>query len=95
MTTDHATCTMHHAERPTFAARVSKVVARLWRAFGNRRAFQRLGEMSDAELADIGLTRADLLEVSDPRFGYDPTARLGAVTRERIRRMDALARQVR
>ena len=91
-TTHHATCTLH--ERPALAARASKVVARLWRAFRNRRAFQRLGEMSDAELADIGLTRADLRIAADPRFGDDPTARLGAVAQERIRLTEALARQV-
>ena len=93
-TTDHAHCTVRQDERPAFAARASEIVARLWRAFRNRRAFQRLGEMSDAELADIGLTRADLRIASDPRIGQDPTARLGAVAMERIERTEALARQV-
>jgi uncharacterized protein YjiS (DUF1127 family) len=91
-TTDH--CTTHHAERPALPARMAKLVSNLWRAFRNRGAFQRLGEMSDAELADVGLTRADLRTASDPRFGPDPTARLGAMAGERIRQMEALARQV-
>ena len=91
-TMDH--CTAHQAEPRAFAARARKVVSSLWRAFRNRRAFERLGEMSDAELADVGLTRADLLSASDPRFGDDPTARLGALAGERIREMEMLSRQV-
>ena len=50
--------------------------------------------MSDAALADIGLTRADLGPASDLRFGEDPTVRLGIVAAERIRRTEALARQI-
>ena len=91
-TIDH--CTAQHAEPRAFPARAANVASSLWRVFRNRRAFQRLGEMSDAELADVGLTRADLRSVSDPRFGEDPTARLGELAGERIRQMEALARQV-
>jgi uncharacterized protein YjiS (DUF1127 family) len=93
-TMDHATCTAQHAQAPALLGRAATAVSSLWRAFRNRRALRRLDEMSDAALADIGLTRADLGPASDRRFGEDPTVRLGIVAAERIRRTEALARQV-
>lgn len=50
-------------------------------------AFYRLGEMSDAELADIGLTRADLHVAIDGAFGTDPTVKLRAIASDRIERI--------
>jgi len=82
------------AARPGFPARAANVVSNLWRAFRNRRAFYKLGEMSDVQLADIGLTRSDLSVAIDLPYGYDPTAHLGAMARERIVEQEAMARQV-
>ncbi|RVB16354.1 DUF1127 domain-containing protein, partial [Mesorhizobium sp. M7A.F.Ca.CA.004.05.1.1] len=57
MTTfDFATETSRITSRPAVATRVANTVSNIYRAWKNRRAFYRLGEMSDAELADIGLT---------------------------------------
>jgi hypothetical protein len=50
--------------------------------------------MSDAELADIGLTRSDLNVAIDLPFGRDPTAHLGSVAEARLREIEAMARQV-
>ena len=89
-TCDHATETMHQA-RPVFAARVVNTVANFLRAWKNRRAFYQLGEMSDSELADIGLTRSDLNVAIDLPFGSDPTAHLRPLADARIRRTDLKA----
>lgn len=93
-TLDHATDGLHAATRPAFVARVVNAAANAFRAMKNRRAFYRLGEMSDAELADIGLTRSDLHVVVDLPMGEDPTAHLGAIASDRIRRMENIVRMV-
>ena len=69
---------------PAAAMRVARAVAGLYRAWQNRRAFYRLGELSDVELADIGLTRSDLHVAVDAPFGSDPTVRLRAITEKRF-----------
>jgi uncharacterized protein YjiS (DUF1127 family) len=66
------------------AARLTRIVADLYRTWKNRRAFYRLGELSDAELADIGLTRADLHVVVASPFGSDPTVRLRELAEGRV-----------
>lgn len=80
--------------RPSFAIRAVNVVANWYRAWRNRRDFYRLGEMSDMELADIGLTRADLHVAIDLPFGSDPTVKLRAITDGRLRSVEDLARSV-
>ena len=50
--------------------------------------------MSDAELSDIGLTRADLHVAIGLPFGIDPTARLGAIVRVRTDCVEDIARRV-
>jgi uncharacterized protein YjiS (DUF1127 family) len=86
--------TMHAETRPVFSARVVNAVSNFFRAWKNRRAIYHLGEMSDAELADIGLTRSDLNVVVDLPFGTDPTAHLGSVADARIRRIEDIDRRV-
>lgn len=73
---EFATETMRSAPRPRFSARVINAVSSIYRAWKNRRAFYRLGDMTDAELSDIGLTRADLHVALVSPLGLDPTARL-------------------
>jgi uncharacterized protein YjiS (DUF1127 family) len=51
----------------------------IYRAWANRRALYRLGEMNDIELADIGLSRSDLFAARTVPAHMDPTARLGAL----------------
>jgi len=80
--------------RPAVATRALDALANTYRAWKNRRAFYRLGEMSDAELADIGLTRADLHVAIDIPFGSDPTAKLRAIAVERADTIEDLARKV-
>ena len=80
---------------PAVVARVANAATGFFRAWKNRRAFYRLGEMSDAELADIGLTRTDLsVAVSGIPFGSDPTARLGAIRESRLDTIEDIARRV-
>ena len=90
-TCDQTTETLHAATRPAVAARVMNAVANFLRAWKNRRAFYHLGEMSDTELADIGLTRSDLNVAIDLPFGSDPTAHLGTMADARFRRIDPRA----
>ena len=78
----------HYSLAPRFArsnviVRGGQALLNAYRAFKNRRVY-RLGELSDAELADIGLTRADLhVAVASP-FAVDPTASLGVIVRRRM-----------
>ncbi|TIT59362.1 MAG: DUF1127 domain-containing protein, partial [Mesorhizobium sp.] len=83
-TIDFATETSRITSRPSVAARVVNTAFNIYRAWKNRRAFYRLGEMSDAELADIGLTRADLHVAIDVPFGRDPTAILREIASDRV-----------
>ena len=72
-----------HAARPATnpVSRIVGAVSNFLRAWKNRREFYHLGQMSDAELADIGLTRSDLSVVVDLPLGSDPTAHLGRAVR--------------
>lgn len=79
--------------RPALA-RAAQVLATAYRAWKNRREIYRLGEMSDFELADIGLTRSDLhVAISSP-FGTDPTTLLRNRVRERVLGLEEAARRV-
>jgi uncharacterized protein YjiS (DUF1127 family) len=91
---EFATETSRITTRPAVATRALNAVAATYRAWKNRRAFYRLGEMSDTELADIGLTRADLHVAIDVPFGRDPTAKLRAIAGERADTIEDLARRV-
>ena len=71
-----------------FLARTIGRVAQVVKAWRNRREFYRLGEMTDAELADIGLTRADLSVVVGLPLSVDPTAQLGVIANARIRSIE-------
>ena len=93
-TLTRASETMHAGTRPAFSTRVVNAVSDFLRAWKNRRAVYHLGEMSDTELADIGLTRSDLNVVVDLPFGTDPTAHLGSMADARVRRIEDMARRV-
>lgn len=69
--------------RESIATRAFDGAASLFRMWQNRRAFYRLGELTDVELADIGLTRADLHVAIDVPFGSDPTVRLRTLASQR------------
>jgi uncharacterized protein YjiS (DUF1127 family) len=87
-------CTETHASRPLAQNLVSIAtgkVAKLFRAVRNRREMYHLGQMSDVELADIGLRRGDLFAVSEIPLAVDPTGRLGAIASSRVRN-DAVGR---
>ena len=101
MATINASRTMYEAARPVVAGPVTgpvtglvNAVGNFLRAWKNRREFYRLGEMSDAELSDIGLTRSDLTVAVDLPFGSDPTAHLGSLAEARLREVETMARQV-
>jgi uncharacterized protein YjiS (DUF1127 family) len=93
-TLQHPIATTHSDTRPALIVRVANVVSSVFRAWRNRRDFYRLGEMSDSELADIGLTRTDLYLVVRPPFTIDPTVRLGAIARARILGEEEVARRI-
>ena len=95
MTTyDFATESSRITSRPAVATRVANAIANVYRAWKNRRAFYRLGEMSDAELADIGLTRTDLHVAIGVPFGRDPTAILREIASDRVETTEDIARKV-
>lgn len=81
-------CTETQASRPQALNLVSLVTAKaagLFRAVKNRREMYHLGQMSDVELADIGLRRGDLFEVSEIPLTMDPTGRLNSIAASRVR----------
>ncbi len=81
-------CTETHISRPLALNLVSFLtakVAALFRAVRNRREMYHLGQMSDVELADIGLRRGDLFEVAEAPLTIDPTGRLSAIAADRTR----------
>jgi uncharacterized protein YjiS (DUF1127 family) len=83
-TLDHFSSTSPFATRPNWIVRAAQGLLNAYKAYGNRRAFYRLGELSDSELADIGLTRADLHVAVGHPFGPDPTASLSVIVRRRM-----------
>ena len=91
---DHRTHAIAAETRTVAAvARVAGALRSFLRAVANRRQVNRLGNLSDHELADIGLTRSDLHVVVDLPFGRDPTVHLGPLAEIRRREIEAAARQ--
>jgi uncharacterized protein YjiS (DUF1127 family) len=82
-TLDRTTLPMTGTTRPALAVRLAQNVAAAFRAWKNRREIYHLGLMSESELADIGLTRADLHVAWREPFGIDPTVRLGRIAEAR------------
>jgi uncharacterized protein YjiS (DUF1127 family) len=91
---DHSTFETPAHVRPALGLRVINQVGRFLRAWKNRREIYRLGDMSDAQLADIGLVRSDLHVAWQTPVGLDPTARLGTLSEARFRAAEAAARRV-
>jgi uncharacterized protein YjiS (DUF1127 family) len=91
---DHILSPSRFATRPNLVVRALRAVFNIYRAFRNRREFYRLGEFSDAQLADIGLTRADLHVAVARPFAGDPTVSLNAMVRRRLEDEMAAAREV-
>ena len=91
---DHILSSSRFATHPNLVVHVLRAVSNVYRAFRNRREFYRLGEFSDAQLADIGLTRADLHVAVGGAFAVDPTASLGAIVRRRAKDEVAAAPKV-
>jgi uncharacterized protein YjiS (DUF1127 family) len=95
MNTCDLTCdTARITTRPAIAMRVANRIVAFFRAWKNRHAFYRLSEMTDAQLADIGLTRADLHVAVDVPFGSDPTVRLRSLANQRAATAADLARKL-
>ena len=63
------------------ATRAVRVGAAVLRAWNNHRQFRRLRDMSDWELADIGLSRDDIRDAWKARIDTDPLRYLSAVAR--------------
>lgn len=80
------------AARPAPVMRAVNLLLKAFRAYRNRRAIYHLGDLTDTELADIGLRRTDLHVAYRAPFGVDPTERLGFIAEARAE--EALARQV-
>jgi uncharacterized protein YjiS (DUF1127 family) len=82
-TLDRTTFPMTGTTRPALAVRVARNVVAAFRAWKNRREIYHLGMMSEWELADIGLTRADLHVAWRQPLGVDPTVKLGHIAEAR------------
>ncbi len=94
MSTFEHTTAFSAAPRQAWAVRTLNALSGFYSAWKNRRDFMRLGEMSDAELADIGLVRGDLHVAVGLPFGSDPTVHLSTIARQRLRVAEDAARRV-
>jgi uncharacterized protein YjiS (DUF1127 family) len=95
MNTCDLTCdTARVTTSPAFAMRVVDRIVAFFRAWKNRHAFYRLSEMTDAELADIGLTRSDLHVAVYVPIGADPTVNLRSLANQRATTAADLARKL-
>ena len=88
-----------HTTRPVTAAFPALLVARvigtanvLRRALANRRMFHHMKEMTDRELADVGLMRGDLHEAWRRRAEVDPSLNLSQMAR--LRAFEEITRRV-
>ncbi len=72
--------------------RVVAVMRALYRAWRSRRDIARLAELSDHQLADIGLTRDDIRVARRAPLATDPTTGLAALIKERGRTQEAARR---
>jgi len=73
---------------------VAVVVAGAWMAYRNRRAVHRLLHVDDHMLADIGITRGDVLASLSGSAFEDASTRLGALARERREGRAAQRREI-
>lgn len=64
-------------------AAFTALVSRVWRLAVNRRQVNRLSNLTDAQLEDIGLTRSDLRCARQVSLFSDPSQILGEWARER------------
>lgn len=72
--------------RSASKVRVLRALNALFRAWRNRGEMRRLSEMTEWELADIGLTRRDLVLAGSGSIGSDPTRILQRIVAERAAR---------
>ena len=89
---DHTSYTTTATLPAALVKRVARAAAGVWKGWSNRRQFRRLAEMSDWELADIGLQRSDLHDAWSSRAALDPTAYLTRTTHRRVTLDDAARR---
>ena len=61
--------------------RIAGIAARAWRVLRNRHQAGKLNDLTDAQLADIGLTRGDVREALAAPFFRDPSFALTKASR--------------
>ncbi|WP_265515517.1 DUF1127 domain-containing protein [Nitratireductor luteus] len=81
----HSATPITAAARPGFAARVARAAAGLLTLWKSRRAMRHLNDLSDWELADLGLVREDIARAYEIPLLDDPTLRLQQIARKRAR----------
>ncbi|MHB2266993.1 DUF1127 domain-containing protein [Aliihoeflea sp. PC F10.4] len=87
---DHTTTYASAAPlRTDVASRVANGFKAVLRAMFNRRHLGDLSELSDHQLADIGLMRSDLREARLTPIPADPTTTLSELSRQRHRERTA------
>lgn len=71
---------------PSLFARLRTTAAKLVRAWQNRRVINRLNELDDHRLFDMGLCRNNVQEIRSASFFSDAGLHLTIAARERARR---------
>jgi len=86
MTNFNSTTARHQSPAIAALSRFTGFVGQVRRNLRNRRDAAALAEMSDHQLADIGLTRDDVHSALAAPYTVDPFIQLGAARRNNIRR---------
>lgn len=90
MSTSERMIELHIAKPQAGVLRFAGIVAsaaKFWRAFVNRRTANRLDDLDDHQLNDIGLTRLELhMTLRETGFASDPTKRLSSIAYRRSMR---------
>ena len=73
-------------QAPSLLARIRFASSMLVRAWQNRRVINRLNELDDHQLYDMGLCRSDVQDVRTASFFTDAGLHLTIAARERARR---------
>jgi len=80
---DHRSLSIRAARPLAWLARVASILGEAVVVMRNRKAMRQLSELTDYELHDIGLTRADLRDAYELPLRTRPTSRLAQIASHR------------
>ena len=85
---------MTHFARYSLTTATARLIANAWRAMVNRKQVAKLSDLTDAQLADIGLTRSDVRRALQRSLFADPSPVLTAMARGREQHFSSIVPEV-